>query len=111
MVDWTAHYDAIYASQGFAAELSIGTADYDLTVVDATQRPGIEAGGILVQTIAPRVCVRVSELTENSIDRASLRGATLVIGPYTWLIKNTEPRPGALGKGSGEVLLVLEEPA
>lgn len=110
--DWTAHYDSIYSTVGITATLTPNddSGEVEITVVDATARPGVEAGGILIQTISPRVCVRTSELDSFSIDRAQLRGGTLVVGDYTWRIGPTEPRPGPLGKGSGEILLVLMEP-
>jgi hypothetical protein len=89
MSKWDTHFDAIYASDGVPAVLTLGNTDADaveLTVMDHTS--GIEvADGFGVFSLKPVVDVRNSELSANAIDREDLDGASLTLDGTVWTIR------------------------
>ena len=108
MVDWAAHYDAIYAAIGVPCVLSVGSASHDLTAIDKTAGVSFEEG-INVHSLKPGVCVRTTELTAKSVNREDLKDATLVLNGATWRVISSFPRPAPTGEAQGEVLMILTE--
>jgi hypothetical protein len=111
MVDWRAHYDAIYTALGVAAVLTpIGTGIpvEDLTVIDKTA--GVETGdGVTVSSIKPAAAMRYYELTAAGVTRAQLNGSTISFNGGSWIVRSTLPRPSPAGEPEGELYLVLTE--
>lgn len=109
-IDWdSVLYDPIYDELGVTA--TITGAEFGqiaLTVIDKTNGIVIEANGIALPTIKPAVCIRSADLAARSILATDLHNATLELNGYTWRIANTQQRPGPSGKGSGEILMMLE---
>lgn len=109
MVDWVAHYDAIYATLGVTAQLTLTNtaADtFDLTVIDKTA--GVEFGDILeVHTIKPAADVRMSELETHGLTRADVNGATLTFNGASWTVKTHALRPAPTGESAGELRMIL----
>jgi len=107
-MDWdTALYDPLFGVFGVVATLTIGTEETSLTVIDHTTGIEIEGNGLTMPTIKPAAFVRLTELASNSIEASDLIDATLTIRGNTWTIKNTAPKPGPDGKGTGELQLIL----
>jgi hypothetical protein len=79
--------DPIYATFGEPAVLTVGSGNYDLTVIDHTKGIAVEDGGIGVQTIRPAVDVRRSALAAHGIAAADLVGGEVVLGVTAWRIK------------------------
>jgi hypothetical protein len=111
MVDWSAHYDAIYAALGVPAVLSVNTTDadeFDVTVIDKTK--GVDVGdGVTVSTIAPAAAIRVSELTGYGLVRSQLDGAVIAFNGVTWRIQYSKPVPSPAGEAQGELYLILAQ--
>lgn len=111
-MNWQAHYDAIYASLGVQATLSIGTEEISLTVIDKTagvQVSDWSAKSIDVITIRPACAVRVYELTGQGASLEDLYGATIEFNGSAWRIENRMMKPSPAGQGDGEVYLILIE--
>jgi hypothetical protein len=110
MVDWSAHYDTIYAALGVAGTIEIADSDavFNVTLIDKT-------GGIQVSedptvaSIKPVAAVRMYELAAFGINRASLPGGTVALNGALFQITDTLPRPAPTGEAGGELFLVLRE--
>lgn len=113
MLDWNGlQLDRLYSTTigfGIAATLAIDSAEIDVTVVDATQTLDNGANGVEIGVIGPAYCIRMTELATNGLTPALLRDATIEINEITWTIEATQPRPSVLGKGSGELLLIMKD--
>jgi hypothetical protein len=108
MVDWSAHYDAIYTKLGVDALLYIFTDPTDLRVIDKTSGVEISAGGDLsVITIEPACAVRAAELAERGVELTALKGSHITFNGGTWRIENRRPKPSPAGEGEGEMFLIL----
>lgn len=109
-MDWPAHYDSIYSILGVSATIAPADDSGDITVtaIDKTAGVDISSGGTIMPTIAPAARVRTSELDAHSVPRNVLQGGVIEINGNIWRIANTKPLPGPDGKGSGEILLILE---
>lgn len=107
-MDWNAAlYDPIYARLGVSAVLSVGSDDFELTVIDKTSGELVDTGSVGIQTIRPCADVRMSELV---IDPDALPDGTLAMNGKTWRIDHFAYRPGPGGEQSGEVRMILMEP-
>jgi hypothetical protein len=102
-------YDPLYAAFGVAATLDLGTAgQFTLTVIDKTAGVLLDEGhGLSFVTTKPAACVRMSELAENDLTRASVKGAGIAFNNGTWTIVATQPKPNP--SGDGELYLILQE--
>lgn len=109
MVDWAAHYDAIYGALGVDAVLTLADTDeteISLTAIDKTAGVVVEEG-INVQSVKPGACVRMVELTDNDVTREDLTDAILELNGVTWRVMASHPRPSPAGEAKGEVLMIL----
>jgi hypothetical protein len=117
MVDWTAHYDAIYAALGVPAELSLGTdGEFDVTVIDksvfaSTASNIMMADLMVVHSARALAAVRVTELSGLGITREGLPDAMITFNGATWRVKATQPFPSPAGFDHGELYLVLVDDA
>jgi hypothetical protein len=110
MVDWSAHYDTIYAALGVAGTIEIADSDavFNVTLIDKT-------GGIQVSedpsvaSIKPAAVVRVYELASLGIARAFLTDGTVTLNGASFQITGTLPRPAPTGEAGGELFLILRE--
>lgn len=114
MVDWTAHYDTIYASLGVAATLEFGeSTDPDtvsLTVIDKTAGVEVSIGGnVSMPTIKPACAVRAHELTDKSVALDDLKNGLITFNDETWRIEGKMFKPGPAGERHGEIYLLLIE--
>lgn len=108
MVDWSAHYDAIYSALGVVATLTLAVDDssYSLTALDKTG--GIQVGDdASVASVKPAAVVRMYELAEQGVSRSQLGDSRLTINGVEWIIKSTLPRPAPTGEAAGELFLIL----
>jgi formaldehyde-activating enzyme involved in methanogenesis len=81
-------FGPVYETFGELAVLTIGSASYDLVVIDNTKGVCVEDSNIVgVQTIRPVVDVRPSALVAHGIDVADLIGGQIVFGATAWRIK------------------------
>lgn len=113
---WETHYDALYntdVGHGRTATLRlVGLSDaIEVTAIPKIAGASIDPPGTPyeIQSIRSAADVRVSELTENSVTRADLKGGEIDIAGSTWRIETTLPRPSPDGEASGEIRLVLVE--
>lgn len=108
MINWDALlYDQLFASFGTPAVLQAGAGSHMVTVIDQTAGIEVDAGGLNGFTIKPVAEIRLTELAGISIEQADLKDATLTIGSNAWIVKNTAPKPGPGGKGTGILQLIL----
>lgn len=110
MIDWDELlYDPLYTGLGKAATLTPGSggAGIEVTVIDKTAGIEVDSGPTVIPTIKPAARIRMAELVSNALALPDLKDGTLLLGATTWTIKNTQPRPGPDGKGTGEALLIL----
>jgi hypothetical protein len=71
------------------AVLALGSASYDLEVIDDTKGVSVEEGGVIgVQTVRPAVEVRRSALAGLGIAVADLIDGDLTLNGATWRIKS-----------------------
>jgi hypothetical protein len=78
----------VYEAFGEQAVLTIGSASYDVVVIDNTKGVSVEDSNIVgVQTIRPVVDVRRSSLVTHGIDVVDLIGGQIVFGTRVWRIK------------------------
>jgi len=109
-MDWSVHYNTIYAVHGVAAVLTPNSSlgETDVTAIDKTA--GVVVGeSVDVQTIRPGAMLRMSELASNGIAADELDDGTIELNDKTWLIKAHLLRPSPTGEATGEVLLILQE--
>jgi hypothetical protein len=90
MIDYDAVVlDPVYQTFGELAVLSIGSASYDVVVIDNTKGVSVEDGSIAgMHTIRPAVDVRRSELVGHDIEAAQLVGGQIVFATTAWRIKS-----------------------
>lgn len=108
MIDFAALLlDPVYDTLGVEASLE-ASGTVTLTVLDKTEGVMLESqnGGFQLATSKPAACVRISELTANSLTRADLRDAQITFNGNDWKIVATQPKP--LPSGSGELYLILQ---
>lgn len=103
------HYDQLYSQFGQPAQLFVGAGGAGLSVVVIDQTRGIDValGALSLPSIKPVAMVRSTELERLGLKPSDLLEAVLVFNGLNWQIKQTKPRPGPLGKGTGEVMLIL----
>ena len=77
----------VYDAFGEPAVLTIGSASYNVTVIDHTAGVEVEDSGIGLQTIRPAVDMRRSALTALGIAIADLPGGQVLLGTIAWRIK------------------------
>jgi hypothetical protein len=77
----------VYDAFGEPAGLTIGSASYNVTVIDHTAGVEVEDGGIGLQTIRPAVDLRRSALAALGIAVADLVGGVVLLGATAWRIK------------------------
>jgi hypothetical protein len=78
----------VYETFGELAVLTIGSASYDVVVIDNTKGVSVEDGNIVgVETIRPALDVRRRSLVTHGIDVANLIGAQIVFGTTIWRTK------------------------
>lgn len=116
MVDWVAHYDAIYRLLGVSAVLTIADSGttFDLTVIDKTAGVEVADGSasrnaLPVSTIKPACALRVYELTANGVTLEQTQGAQIAFNGAAWRVENRMMRPSPGGEQQGEVWLILIE--
>lgn len=110
MVNWTAHYNAIYGALGVSATLEIDTVEHSITVIDKTSGIEVDMGGdVTMNTIKPACAVRVPELTSEGIELSQLRGGHITFNSKRWRIENRIARPSPAGEMSGEIYCILTE--
>jgi hypothetical protein len=80
-------FGPVYDAFGEAAGLTIGSASYNVTVIDRTAGVEVEDSGIGLQTIRPAVDLRRSALAALGIAIADLVGGEVVLGAMAWRIK------------------------
>lgn len=108
MIDWnTLLYDPLYASFGTAATMTpaVGAAAA-VTVIDQTRGVEIQSG-IEMPVIRPACFVRKSEMTGAGLTEQAMLGGTIAMNGYTWTVNDIRPKPGPMGKDSGESMFVL----
>jgi hypothetical protein len=90
MVDFDAVVlDPVYQTFGELAVLTIGSASYDIVVIDNTNGVRVEDGNIVgVQTIRPAVDVRRSSLVSHGIEAAQLVSGRIVFATTAWRVKS-----------------------
>ena len=109
MVDWAAHYDAIYSVLGVDASITTEGSDgkqADLTVIDKTTGE-VFGDGVTVESLKPACDVRAVELSDNTIDLANLTNAAITFNGKTWTVTHHRMKPSPAG--NGEVRLFLSE--
>ncbi len=77
----------VYDAFGEPAVLTIGSASYNVTVIDHTAGVEVEDSGIGLQTIRPVVDLRRSALLALGIAIADLVGGEVLLGTIAWRIK------------------------
>jgi hypothetical protein len=77
----------VYDAFGEPAVLTVGSASYNVTVIDHTAGVEVEDSGIGLQTIRPAVDLRRSALAALSIAVADLVGGAVLLGATSWRIK------------------------
>jgi len=89
MIDFDALVlDPVYETFGELAVLTIGSASYDLLIIDNTKGVSIEDSSIVgVQTIRPAVDVRCSVLAAYGITASDLIGGQIMFATTPWRIK------------------------
>ena len=88
MIDFDALVLApVYHTFGEPAVLTVGSASYNVTVINYTAGVEVEGGGIGLQAIRPAVDLRRSAFTALGIAIADLIGGELVLGGATWRVK------------------------
>jgi hypothetical protein len=95
---------------GVQASLDLGTAGLfpDLTVIDKTAGVMIDEGNSLqLATVKVAALIRISELTENNLTRASIKQGKITFNNNSWTILATQPKPNP--NGDGELYLILEK--
>lgn len=111
MVDWSAHYSAIYNALGVSATITLADSGetVSVTVIDKTGGITVQErqGGVAVDTLRPACAVRVSEL--GSVAASELNGSDISVNGADWRIESHIPRPSPTGEGDGELYLVLIE--
>ena len=120
MTRWDDHYNALYSIDGKAATLTlVGFSDAisvtaipkiagaSMDIAFSGSRDAAAAFGI--ETIRPAADVRMSELTDNDVEREDLKGGTITVAGDTWRIETTLPRPSPEGEANGELRLFLIE--
>lgn len=111
MVDWSAHYAAIYNALGVSATITLADSGdtVSATVIDKTGGITVQErqGGVAVDTLRPAAAVRVSDL--DGASTADLNGSDITFNGGTWRIESHIPRPSPIGEGGGEIYLVLVE--
>jgi hypothetical protein len=100
--------DPIYDIQGLPATFRSRDGDCaDLVVLDKTAGVEIPDGPLSLQISRPAACVRVTELTENKLDRSKMKNGRLTFGGVSWNVEATREKPVPGGKG--ELYLFLQE--
>lgn len=111
MVDWSAHYAAIYNALGVSATITLADSGETVSVTAIDKTGGITVqdrpGGVAVDTLRPAAAIRVSDL--GSATTADLNGSEITFNGGTWRIDSHIPRPAPTGETGGEVYLVLIE--
>lgn len=97
----------IYRSFGADAVLTVNQATYDIRVIDQTSGIEVEAGGMSMPSIRPVACIRASDLAALSLTEEGILDATVAFNGSTWTVKNIREKPGAGGRASGELQLIL----
>lgn len=107
-ISWdTALYDPLFGVFGVVASLDTGTV-YSVTVIDQTAGIEISSSSVDLPVIAPAASIRLSEMQAKGIEEDNLIDATLTIRSTAWTIQNCMQKPGPDGKGSGELVLILQ---
>ena len=90
MIDFdTLVFGPVYGTFGQPAVLTIGSARYDLVVIDNTKGVTVDDGGMIgVQTIRPAADVRRSALVRLGVAFDDLVDGELAFGGETWRIKS-----------------------
>lgn len=89
MIDFDALVLApVYDTFGEPAVLTVGSASYNVTVINYTAGVEVEDGGIGLQAIRPAVDLRRSAFTALGTAIADLIGGELVLGGATWRVKS-----------------------
>jgi len=90
MIDFDALvFGPLYSTFGKPAALTIGSAAYDLDVIDNTKGVTVDDGSAIgVQTIRPAVDVRRSELVALGIAVGDLIDGEITLNGTTWRIKS-----------------------
>lgn len=97
----------VYRSFGTDAVLTLNQTDHTIRVIDQTTGIEVDAGGLSMPSIKPAAAVRASLLTDLEISQDQLLDATLAFNGETWTVKNVREKPGAAGRSSGELQLIL----
>lgn len=107
-VDWSVHYDAIYAALGVAATIIAPSSagQIEVTAIDKTAGVTV-ADEIEVHSVKPAATVRMAELIANNFDKVDLDGGSITLNGKTWRIRNHLPRPSPAGEDVGELYLFL----
>jgi hypothetical protein len=105
----TDHLAPIYGALGVDAELTIGSVTFDVTVVDKTAFAHLFAEKHGLKSIKHLAAIRVTELTDNSIDRIDLDGEVLTMGDVGFKIRGTYAETTPSGEAQGELYMVLIE--
>lgn len=79
----------------------------DLIVIDKTEGVEGDPSSLALQGPMPAVCVRVSELEAQGLDRADMSGGRLTFAGQSWGVESTKPKPKPGSKG--ELTLFLQE--
>lgn len=105
-------FDPLYKVFGFDATLTIAPGSSDeqvvtLRVIDQTSGVEVAANNMTMPSIRPVAMCRHSELTTLGYQPDNLLEAELSLNGFVWTVKNVAPKPGAEGRTSGEVMLIL----
>jgi hypothetical protein len=101
----------LYSVFGVDAQMEIGSAIYELRVIDRTVGVAIErvdGGDGVIQSVRPAAAVRAAELANHGIAPETLRGGTLTINGRDWIVHAVQMQPTHRGERDGEVLMFLE---
>lgn len=108
-IDYDAFLDEIYDGLGVPAQfVSQDGIAADLTVKSETAGVVLDSPNspLHLGSSSPAVCVRVSELTSNSITREQLKGSALTFNNESWKIVASYPKTKPTG--GGEYILKLQ---
>jgi len=102
-------YDPIYATLGVVARI-IPLTGFGIDVIAIDKTIGVAVGGnVDIQTIAPAVTVRQSELDEKKFRLKNLDNSAVEINGRRWQVKAWQRVPAPDGEHVGDVMLILIE--
>jgi len=114
MMDYSAMYEATYATFGVPGVLTLSGTDgetIELTVIDITSSFNASEAGLIVAPVVnglnPGAAIRVSSVVDVVTDWLDLDDATLQMNGKYWRVMSSLPKPSPNGEADGERYLYL----